>query len=83
MNPEIDIKKLQDHRYTTYRLENSLRLNSLQEAVEFVNECGFVSFWPIRDVSLPSLWNATAGDRPVPDNHDDAGHICWDGKTRL
>ncbi len=32
---------------------------------------------------LPSLWGAVAGDRPVPDNHDDPAHITWRWKDRL
>ena len=48
-----------------------------------MNERGFVSFWPNRDVLLPSLWAAVAGDRPVPDEHDDPGHITWGWKDSL
>jgi hypothetical protein len=32
---------------------------------------------------LPSLWNATVGDRPVPNNHDDPGHVTWGWKDQL
>ena len=32
---------------------------------------------------LPSLWTAVAGDRPVPDAHDDPGHITWGWKDEL
>jgi len=31
-------------------------------------------------VTLPSLWTAVAGDRSVPDAHDDPGHITWGWK---
>jgi len=53
------------------------------EAVEFVNQRGFVFFWPIRNLVLPSLWSAVAGDRPVADAHDDPGHVTWGWKDEL
>jgi hypothetical protein len=52
-------------------------LRSLRDAVEFVDERGFLYFWPIKGVDLPSLWTAVAGHRPVADKHDDPGHITW------
>jgi uncharacterized protein YcaQ len=33
-------------------------------------------------MDLPSLWIAAAGDRPVPDEHDDPGHVTWDWKDK-
>jgi hypothetical protein len=45
-----------------------------------VNERGFIYFWPISGVDLPSLWTAVAGDRPVADGHDDPGHVTWGWK---
>jgi hypothetical protein len=32
----------------------------------FVKQRGFM-FWPIKNIHLPSLWTAVAGDRPVAD----------------
>jgi hypothetical protein len=34
-------------------------------------------------VVLPSLWQSVAGDRPVPNDHDDPGQITWDWKDSL
>lgn len=51
--------------------------------MEFVNERGFVYFWPITGVELPSLWAAVAGQRPVADKHDDPGHVTWGWKDSL
>ena len=31
-------------------------------------------------MTLPSLWAAVAGDRPVADAHDDPGHVTWGWK---
>jgi hypothetical protein len=79
---QIDIDTLKLHRARTYRLPPHARLTSQQEAQEYVSERGFVYFWPIKGITLPSLWVATAGDRPVPDNHDDPGNITWDWKDK-
>lgn len=70
-------------RAQTFRTAPGLRLSSAEEAVAFVNERGFVAFWPITGIVIPSIWKAVAGDRPVPDEHDDPGHITWDWKDRL
>ncbi len=74
---------IQAYRARTHRLEPGLRLHSPEEAVAFVNDRGFVYFWPIREIILPSLWTAVAGDRPVADEHDDPGHATWGWKDDL
>jgi len=71
------------YRAGTFRLTPGRRLASRDEAVEYVKQRGFIYFWPIRGVLLPSLWVATAGDRPVADAHDDPGHITWRWKDSL
>jgi len=76
----IDLKKLNAHRKRTFNLPPSKRLTSPTHALAFVNKRGFVHFWPIRGIDLPSLWTAVAGDRPVADKHDDPGHITWGWK---
>ena len=82
-NQYITDKKIYQYRSTTYRFNSSLRLHSQEDAVNFVNERGIVFFWPISGINLPSLWYAAAGDRPVPNNHDDPGHITWRWKDNL
>lgn len=77
---EIDLKKLNLLRARTFNLSPSKRISSPSQALTFVNQRGFVYFWPIKDVDLPSLWTAVAGDRPVADKHDDPGHITWGWK---
>lgn len=81
--PELSLEKIKSHRAQTYRSLPALRIKTVDEAVEFVNERGFVFFWPIKGVELPSLWVAAAGDRSVPDDHDDPGHITWNWKDQL
>lgn len=84
----IDLKKLGALRARTFRhaqdgvfnLPAQKQLSSPRQALTFVNRRGFVYFWPIKGVDLPSLWMAVAGDRPVADQHDDPGHITWGWK---
>jgi hypothetical protein len=78
----LDLDRLQVHRARTFHLTPPARLSTPAQALAFVNERGFVYFWPIKGIVLPSLWVATAGDRPVPDNHDDPGNITWDWKDK-
>lgn len=78
--PSISLEKLKTHRTRTFNLPPSKRLASPSQALTFVNRRGFVYFWPIAGIDLPSLWTAVAGDRPVADKHDDPGHITWGWK---
>lgn len=74
---------LKKYRYQTYRLEPELRLQTLDDAVDFIEERGFITLWPIQGIDLPSLWSAVAGDRPVASNHDDPGHVTWGWKDNM
>lgn len=74
---------LQTYRGRLFRLPPEPPVRSRDEAVEFVNHLGFVYFWPITGVMLPSLWVAVAGARPVADAHDDPGHVTWGWKDEL
>jgi hypothetical protein len=78
--PELPLDLLDTYRARTFRLLTQLRLRTLTDAITFVNERGFVYFWPIKDVTLPSLWTAVAGDRPVAAQHEDPGHVTWSWK---
>lgn len=77
---QIDLKKLQAHRARTFGLPPAKRLSSPTQALTFVNARGYVYFWPIKGIDLPSLWTAVAGNRPVADKHDDPSHITWGWK---
>ena len=79
----ISKTRYEDFRSRTFRLGRGLQLHSEDDAVHYVDERGFVYFWPIKGVDLPSLWVAVAGRRPVADRHDDPGHITWGWKDRL
>jgi hypothetical protein len=79
----ISKDQLENYRKQTFRTIPGARLASPDEAVEFVNQRGYVFFWPIKNILMPSLWAAVAGDRPVPDDHDDPGHVTWRWKDNL
>ncbi len=72
-----------DYRMRTFRLSEAARLQSAQDALDYVNQRGFVYFWPIKGVLFPSLWTAVAGNRPVADKHDDPGHVTWGWKDGM
>jgi hypothetical protein len=76
-------QSVQNYRSRTFRILPGSRLKTQDEAVRFVEERGFVYFWPIKGIDLPSLWAAVAGNRPVADEHDDAGHVTWRWKDNL
>ena len=80
--PTIDLKKLTAHRTRTFNLPPSKRVSTPAQALTFVNKRGFIYFWTIKGIDMPSLWTAVAGDRPVADAHDDPGHITWGWKDR-
>lgn len=80
---DLPLELLQAYRAHTYRLLPGERVSTRDEAVTFVNQRGFVFFWPITGINLPSLWVAVAGDRPVADAHDDPGHVTWRWKDSL
>ena len=81
--PSVSLDKIRSYRARTFRYLPGQRITSRDEAVTYVNERGFIYFWPIRNITLPSLWVAVAGDRPVADEHDDAGHVTWGWKDAL
>ena len=74
---QLDLKKLNSYRAKTYRLTPFSRVSSPRAARDFINARGFIYFWPIKGIELPSLWMAVAGNRVVADKHDDPGHITW------
>jgi hypothetical protein len=79
----LPLEIISRYRAGTFRLLPGMRLKDQEQAVAFVRERGFVYFWPITGIILPSLWVAAAGDRPVADAHDDPGHITWGWKDGL
>jgi len=79
----ITLDRIQEYRSHTFGYHPRDSVKTKDEAIRYVNERGFIYFWPITGIILPSLWGAVSGDRPVPNNHDDPGHIIWDWKDSL
>jgi hypothetical protein len=77
---QLDLKRLEAHRTRSFCLPPAPRLRTEAQALRFINRRGFVYFWPIKGIDLPSLWTAVAGERPVADKHDDPGHVTWGWK---
>jgi hypothetical protein len=74
---------LDEYRKQVFRLLSGQRLKTIDQAIAFVNQLGFIYFWPIKGIVFPSLWAAVAGDRPVADAHDDPGHVTWGWKDTM
>lgn len=81
--PYLNQDVLHRYRCRTFRWLPKSRLHCERDAIRFVNERGFIFFWPVKDALLPSLWGAVAGNRPVSASHDDPAHITWRWKDRL
>ncbi len=79
----LSYQRILDYRRDTFRLSPELKLRTKEQAISYVNERGFIYFWPIKDITLPALWTAVAGERPVADEHDDPGHVTWGWKDEL
>lgn len=79
----LTLKTLTAYRAQTFHLQKTKKLKTVDDAIQFVNERGFVYFWPIKGIVLPSLWAGVAGDRPVADKHDDPGHVTWRWKDSM
>ncbi|MBN1454420.1 MAG: winged helix DNA-binding domain-containing protein [Anaerolineales bacterium] len=78
--PTLNLDLLKAHRARTFNLPPHPKLTSPSQALDLVNARGFIYFWPIKGIDFPSLWTAVAGDRPVPNEHDDPGHVTWGWK---
>ncbi len=74
---------IRNYREGTFGIQPGHRLRTIDQAIQYVNTRGFIAFWPIKGVILPSLWAAVAGDRPVADEHDDPGHKTWGWKDSM
>jgi hypothetical protein len=79
----ILLEPLAAYRARTFRTLPGQHLKSKDDAIEYVNQRGFIYFWPIKEMLFPSLWFAVAGDRPVAGDHDDPGHVTWGWKDSL
>jgi hypothetical protein len=60
-------------RETRYRRRMDIRVTTKEQAIELVNDVGFCFLFPIKDVVMPSLWDAIAG-RVVPTSASHSGY---------
>jgi hypothetical protein len=72
-----------EYRRKTFRITSGLQIKNVDQAIQFVEQRGFIFFWPIKGREFPSLWAGVAGDRPVPNDHDDPSHITWNWKDQM
>lgn len=79
LDPSILIK----YREVTFNHKPKNALKNINDALDFVNQRGFIFFWPNKEVVFPNLWGAVAGKRAVADNHDDPAHITWRWKDNM
>ena len=56
----ISKARFEAYRAETFRLGRGGKLRNEDDAVQFVNERGFVYFWPNKGVDMPTLWGAVA-----------------------
>jgi hypothetical protein len=77
------LDRIKEFRAYTFGYQPKSKVRTRDEAIRYVNTRGYIYFWPINGIVLPSLWSAVAGDRPVPSEHDDPGNITWDWKDSL
>jgi len=75
-------EEIQRRREFNYRRTTERRVQTIEEARQFVEEVGFCHFWPIKDVEMPNLFHAIAGRvREVPNVHNDPDlGKCWGWK---
>ncbi len=81
--PMSVLDRVKEYRLDTFGYLPGSQVKTRHEAVRYVNQRGYIFFWPINGITLPSLWTVVSGNRPVPNEHDDPGHITWDWKDSL
>jgi len=75
--------RIKEYRSHTFGYHPKDRVKTKDDAIKYVNERGYIYFWPITGITMPSLWGAVSGNRPIPNEHDDPGHVSWDWKDSL
>jgi hypothetical protein len=78
----LQMNLVNSYRVRTFRLKDEDRIRNPEQALEYINERGYIFFWPVKGAHFPNLWSAVAGDRPVPNEHDDPAHVTWGWKDR-
>ena len=70
--PSLTLTQIEDRRERRYRRRPELALQTVDEAIAFLDEVGFCFLFPIKGVEMPSLWDAVCGRvKAVPNEHHD------------
>jgi hypothetical protein len=68
----LTLTQIKDRRERRYRRRPELALQTVDDAIAFLDDVGFCFLFPIKGVELPSLWDAVCGRvKPVPNEHHD------------
>ncbi|MGQ9852821.1 MAG: AlkZ-related protein [Candidatus Oleimicrobiaceae bacterium] len=80
-------EQIERRRDLTYRRRPELRVTSVAEALEFINEVGLCFAFAARRSELPCLWHAVCGQRdpqmPEHIQHDWSIGLVWEAKDVL
>jgi len=70
--PPLTLTQIKDQRERRYRRRPELALQTVDDAIAFLDDVGFCFLFPIKGVELPSLWDAVCGRvKAVPNEHHD------------
>jgi hypothetical protein len=85
MTAGLTLHSVQTARAERYRQCPNLRVQTQDEALDFLNDVGLCLLFSAKDVELPSLWGALCGeDRPLPNHHDSRElGLAWNWKDEL
>jgi hypothetical protein len=68
----LTLTQIKDLRERRYHRRPELALQTVEDAIAFLDDVGFCFLFPIKGVELPSLWDAVCGRvKPVPNEHHD------------
>ena len=68
----LTLTQIKDQRERRYRRRPELALQTVDDAIAFLDDVGFCFLFPIKEVELPSLWDAVCGRvKAVPNEHHD------------
>jgi hypothetical protein len=72
MENPLSLTQIEELREGRYRRRPELALQTVDEAIAFLDDVGFCFLFPIKGVEMPSLWDAVCGRvKPVPNEHHD------------
>lgn len=89
MIPEhkFTIEEIENLRDIRFRRTPGLRLRTIAEVLEFVNDVGFCFAFAAKNSELPCAWHAACGQRhpvlPEQIQHDETIGLIWNAKDEL